>query len=138
MNLDTLFAEIEADFISYKQAGLIDRSSMTRWAHVGLKRFGQSITELTETTVEIYNGQAQLPKNFHSLQLAAKCDLTSYFCKEEDRKVIQNTLMWKERIERKTTALSCTPCCTDTTEKVITENIIINDRVVSFYYSAPT
>lgn len=138
MTINNIIAEIEEDFKAYKAAGLIDKGSLYRWAYSNLKKFGQSICELTETTIEIVGGQAQLPDGFHSIHLAAKCNLSSYYCKEEDLPVIQNTIMWKEKIERKTTGISCSPCCVDTTEKIITENILINDRAISFYYEAPT
>jgi hypothetical protein len=137
MTLDNIIAEIESDFEAYKASGLIDKSSMYRWAYLNLKKFGQSICELTETTITVKAGEAQLPQGFHSLELAAKCDLSSYYCKDEDIPLIQNTLMWKEKVERKVTGLSCTPCCTTTEEKTITENVYINGKQVSLFYSSP-
>ena len=137
MRLETLIADIEADLSQYKATGLIDKVSMYRWTINALKRFGQSICVLQEKVVQVKNGQAFLPNNFHSLQFAVKCDPKGYHTKEESKPVVQNSLIWKERVERSSQWNSCDPCCSTDTEKIITENIYLDDHLVSFYYERP-
>lgn len=137
MHIDNLLADMEAELPQYKTAGLMDRASMYRWTYKALKRFGQSICSLQEALVHVRNGFGKLPDNFHSLEFAVKCSPRGYHCNEEDKPVLQNSLIWKERVEVKTEWNSCDPCCTTESEKIITENTYINDRKLSFYYDTP-
>lgn len=137
MNVESLIAEIKEEFKQYDSAGLIDDASLLRWANKGLKRFGQSIATRQDTIVQVSHGQATLPAGFHSLHMALKCSGKGYYCKEESIPVLQNSLMWKERIERKQSWNSCAPCCKEECETVITENVYINDAQMTFYYDSP-
>lgn len=137
MNIDNLIVEIEQDFKQYKTAGLLDRASMYRWANTALKKFGQSICTMQEAVVQVKKGQAPLPEGFHSLHMAVKCSPKGYYCEEKSVPVLQNSLMWKERIERTKSWNSCEPCCTEECEKTIVENIYLNDAAISFYYESP-
>lgn len=135
-HIDTIIAEIEAELPQYKTAGLIDKASMYRWAKRALKKFGQSICTPQEKVIQVKNGVAHLPEHYHSLIFAVKCSPLGYNCSTEDIPVLQNSLIWKERIENTTTWDSCEPCCTTESEKIITENTYINDKLISFYYDS--
>jgi hypothetical protein len=137
MHIDTLLAEIETDLSQYKTAGLIDRSSIYRWTKLALKAFGQSVCILQDTVVQVKNGQAKLPDEFHSLEFAVKCSPNGLFYKEEDKAILQNSFIWKERVEDTTCWNSCEPSCKVVGEKTITENIHINDKTLTFYYDSP-
>lgn len=138
MKLDSLIAEIEVDLAQYKAAGLIDKTSLVRWANNALKKFGQSICTRTEKVLQVEGGQCSLPEGFHSLQLAVKCNPASYYYEEEDVNVLQNSIVWKERFERSTKWNSCTPCCKTEGESIITENVYINEKLITFYYESPS
>lgn len=137
MNIDNLIAEIESSLKQYKNSGLLDITSLRRWTRMALKKFGQSVCTLQEGVVQITDGVGILPEGFHSLHLAVKCSPKGYFVNEQDIPLIQNTLMWKERVERSTDWNSCAPCCKEESEKTIIENVIINGKEISFYYETP-
>lgn len=132
--LDNLIAEIEEDFSQYKSAGLIDRASLYRWANIALKNFGQSICSIQETVITVEKGFAPLPKNFFSLHLAVKCSYKGWQAKEEDIPILQNTLVWKERVEKQITYNQCNPCCKEVGEVEVTENYYFNDKTFTVAY----
>lgn len=136
-SIESLIIEIEEDFKSYKDAGLIDRASLLRWGMIALNKFGQSILTKHEEFIPIRNGTAPLPDNFHSLHYALKCTPHSYYT-EKDVEVLQTTMFWRERIESDKTWSSCDPCCVEESEKYIVENVYFNDKIFSFNYSEPT
>lgn len=137
MTIEDIIIEIEEDFKSYKNAGLIDRASLLRWGLMALQRFGQSVLVKHEEFIPIKNGSGDLPDNFQSLQYALKCKPDSYYT-EEDVKVLQSTMFWKERTEKESSWLSCTPCCKDEAEKTVVESVYLNDKIFKFYYNEPT
>lgn len=137
MNINHLIAEVTNSLKQYKASNLIDETSLVTWTYSALKNFGQSVCILQEGVVQVESGQAPMPNNFHSLQMAVKCNPKGFYVCEEDIPVIQNTLMWKERVERSSVWNSCAPCCKQESETVITENILINDKLISFYYESP-
>lgn len=138
MNLNNLQAEIETTFKSYKNSGLLDRISIKTWVYDALKDFGQSICQLQEEIVHIKNGQAALPENYHSLEIAMKCNPSGISACEEDELVVQNSMIWRERFERSTLWNSCTPCCkTNAEDKTIIELVVMNNKEVSFFYDEP-
>jgi hypothetical protein len=135
--LDSLIAEIEEEYKQYKTAGLIDKTSMYRWGNLAIRKFGQSLCTLQETSVVVDNGQGVLPDNFHSLQYAIKCSWKGFFAEEKDIPILQNSLVWKEKIERQITFNPCDPCCIEETESVITEKVYYNDTAFNVYYDSP-
>lgn len=136
MSIEQILIEIEEDFKSYFEAGLIDRASLLRWGKLALGRFGQSILTKQEDFVIVDNGVGNLSENFHSLHYAVKCTPSGY--DEEAAPVLQNSIFWKERTERSHLYLSCEPCCQDVEEKTIVEKIYMDDNYFNVYYSEPT
>lgn len=137
MHINSIITEIEEEFKSYKDSGLLDKASLYRWALLAIKRFGQAVLDKTEKFIEIRDGIGNIPDNFHSLHYAIYCKPKGYSCNKCDEKVLQNSLMWKERTERKSEWNSCEPCCKEESETIITENVYLNDCEISFYYSNP-
>lgn len=74
MRRKQLIAEIETSLKNYSEAGLIDYRSLNFWLDNSLKLFGNNLMQLTEEVIAVENGQADLPKTFYNLHLAAKCD----------------------------------------------------------------
>lgn len=141
MHIDTLIAEIREDYNKYDSQGLINDDSCYRWAKYALKEFGGNIMEIQETLLYVKNGQAQLPDNFFSLYDALRCE-SDYYCASSSKADtgILDSLMWKERVERKQTWNSCATCCKEESESTITERIYIDfatNDYVDFYYTNP-
>ena len=138
MNIDSLIAEIKTDFESYDEAGLIDEVSLYRWALIAIKRFGENVTTLQETVIEVKNGTAILPKNFYSLYVAYECSKRGVTIpKEEDKGVIQSSLMWKERVTRTNEWSSCDPSCVTESEDTIVERVYMGTSEAKFLYNRP-
>lgn len=135
--IDSLIAEIESSMSQYKTAGLIDKVDLYRWTNIALKNFGQSICVLTEKVVEVKNGKAYLPEGFHSLHFAAYCSPKGYYTNGNKRPAVISSNIWKERVERRMEWNSCEPCCTTETETIISEDIYLDDNLLTFYYTNP-
>lgn len=137
MKIDSLIAEIEKSMSQYKTAGLIDKADLYRWTNLALKNFGQSICTLTEKVVQVKDGKAFLPEGFHSLHFAAHCSPKGYYVSNNHRPGIISSNIWRERVERKLEWDSCEPCCTTESETIISEDIYLDDNLITFYYQNP-
>lgn len=140
MELKTFIAEIKADLATHAELGMIDETSLTRWVLSEITKFGEDIMTLQDTVVPIYKGKGTLPDNFYSLYIATKCDRLGYQVDEEDKKVVQNSMMWIERTERGQTWHKCCeydPCDKCIEEKTITETVYVKQRKVDFHYTNP-
>jgi hypothetical protein len=135
--IDLIIAEIEEEFSQYKSAGLIDRASMYRWANLELRRFGQALFPLHETSVQIQNGEGRLPKNFHSLHLALKCTWKGYHVEKDKEPLLQKSLVWEEKVEHHRTFNPCDPCCYEETSSVIEEKVYYDGAMFRVYYDNP-
>ena len=134
MTLENFFAEISTTFKIYEETGDLDRISIKGWVIDCLRTFGKNICEQNEAIIEIKNSQGNLPENFKSLILALKLNMDG--CKVlGDRKKAENSVIWRERIEK--------PAYFDwiTNEyvsgcdaSIVTEKVIMNDQDVEFYY----
>lgn len=137
MNIETLIADLRADYHKYNDMGLIDPMSVYRWANIALKRFGGLIAEPSARMVYSRGKQAVLPDGFFDLIKAYKCEPWAYDC---DKKVIhqlQNEFAWIERTERGHTWCSCDECCEEEFCKTVTEKLYINTFPVTFHYKNP-
>jgi len=136
MKIDSMIAEIESSMSQYKTSGLINKADLYRWTNIALKGFGQSICVLTEKVIEVKNGKAFLPEGFHSLYFAVYCSPKGYYVKNEKPAILSSNI-WKERVERKTEWNSCEPCCTTESETIISEDVYLDDNLITFYYNSP-
>lgn len=136
---ESFIEEIKADFRKQSDAGLIDEASIYRDIVLGLKKFGNNIAELQETVVEVENGRALLPETFLTLYIAYLCEPLGYSTKGTvEKHALQTSNVYVERVERSTQWAICDPCCETTCEKVITENVFINEgSSVNFHYHNP-
>lgn len=99
MTKTQLIAEILTDLRQYDEAGLIDYRSLDLWITNQLKRFGNDIMVMTEKVIKVNNREAILPEDFWKLELAARCNKTSYCVKEGDVDEIVGSHYWTHRIE---------------------------------------
>lgn len=138
LTFDNLIAEIRADFESYDEAGLIDEVSMRRWANIAIRRFGENVTTRQDTVLHVKDGRAIMPDNFYSLYVAYECSKRGYhIAKKEDKAVVENSIMWKEKVTRTNEWDSCSPECKTESESVVTETLYVEDSSVEFYYDSP-
>jgi hypothetical protein len=134
--IDELIAEVRNDLNKYDAAGLIDEVSVTRDIVKGLRRFGNAVTELHETVLELENGRATLPENFHNLLLAALCEPVGYKKFSTDSLITSH--FYKEKTIRKQVWNECDSCCSETSESLIRENVYFDGQNAEFFYKNPT
>lgn len=136
MNTVALIEEVKNKLSKFTDAALIDENSMYREIVLGLKEFGNDVMELHEQVVEVKNGKAELPQNFHTLQLAYLCEPLGF---ESDIEVhnLQSSYFYRERVINTDKWNECDPCCKEATENIIRENLYFKDSQVRFYYHQP-
>lgn len=140
ISIESFIEEIKADFRKIDDAGLIDEASIYRDIELGLKRFGNDVYELHETVVEVKNGKVVLPSNFGSLYVAFLCEPFGYSTDSKlEKHSLQDSNFYIEKVEQDTRWNICDPCCTETSEKIITERLFLNDTNVyaDFHYYRP-
>jgi hypothetical protein len=138
ISVESFIEEIKADFRKQADAGLIDEASIYRDLELGLKRFGNDIKELQETIVHVKNGKVVLPSNFSALYIAYLCEPLGYSKDSTlEKHSLQDSMFYMEKVERDTKWNTCDPCCTETSEKVITESLFLNESKVDFHYHRP-
>lgn len=139
MNIKGLLAEIKADLYKYDDSGVIDTSSVYRWAENALRRFGGVISVESEAIIKARNKQVELPVDFYDMLDAYRCD--PLVCEipggEKAKADLQHEIGYIERTEREFRWNSCTECCTEEFEKTITEKIYIGGNEVRFHYQRP-
>lgn len=140
-NTDALIAEIKSDLNKLADANLLDEDSMYRDIVLGLKKFGNDIMQIHETVVEVEEGFAELPDNFHSLYLAALCEPIGYknTCDTEDEfHDLQSSNFYRERTIYTKKWSECDACCETLEENVIRENYYYKrKKSMEFYYNNP-
>lgn len=134
--LDELIAEIRSDLNKFDAAGLIDEVSVTRDIVKALRRFGNAVTELHETVLEVEGGKATLPENFHNLSIAALCEPIGY--KRFGTDSLVSSHFYKEKVIRKQVWNECDTCCNESSESLIRENVYFKGAEAEFYYKNPT
>lgn len=140
-NTDALIAEVKEDLGKLADANLLDEDSMYRDIVLGLKKFGNDIMEIHETVVEVVDGFAELPDNFHSLYLAALCEPMGYktTCDTDaEFHDLQDSNFYRERTVYTSKWSECDACCETITESVIRENYYYKrKKSMEFYYQNP-
>lgn len=137
MNIRNLLAELKSDFSRDFASGLIDDSSVKRWATNALSKFGENLMTVQEHMTEVDNGKGKLPINFHSLYAAVLCDPTCYYKVSGESKVFDANI-WTETTERSILWNSCDGCCKTETEKTIIEKVTVDNCVIEKHYKNPT
>lgn len=134
MNLSEFIAEIENEFRSFADTGLIDKVTVEQTVLNKIKIFGANVLELKETVLNIKNSTAQLPKDFRSLKLALKLDAEGC-CINGDKKDLTESYIYKQRIENPVVWNEISREYIQSCEsKLVTEKITINDTSVDIYY----
>lgn len=139
MKINTFIAEFRAENESYDASGLIDDASLYKWIIDAMKPFGQNIMTLQDTVVDVRGKEGFLPRHFHTLYIAYKCDNKGYNVDPKYIDTLQQSYMWTERIKRGFKWNSCEPYCKEDTEEIITEKVYFReiDDTVDFYYNYP-
>lgn len=127
--------EVKHELSEYDSVGLLDEVSMFRWVIVSLLDFGQNIQDLNEVVVNVRNNKAILPDNFDTLHYAGLCDLEGIY--DNGVIVADNSYQWLERDERVMGYNSCSPCCIDKQDKVITERVVWQAKIAEARYKKP-
>jgi len=135
-NVDGLIAEIKSDLSKYADVGLLDEGTMYREIVLGIKRFGNDITDLHETVVEVIDGYAELPENFKTLYAAYLCEPAGFFRNPEiEEHELQNSHFYTERTTYGEKWNECDPSCVEKTENIIKENFFFKKKkAAQFYY----
>lgn len=134
--IDEIIAQIRSDLNKYDAAGLIDEISLTRDIVRGLKELGPGVTELQELMLEVKDQEAILPDNFCSLHSAVLCDPRGYNLVEGDKYFLRTNVRM-ETSERGNVWSECESCCEDKSEKLIVENVFLENSHIKYYYSNP-
>ena len=142
MTKSEMIAEITTALKDYDEAGLVDYISIDLWIRNALREFGGNLMDAQETTIEVKNGKANLPENFYALGLALKCEPAGWSGNEEDKKHLQSSIFYQERIEKRNfwdnQLGEDTPCLAGEDCKYVVENIFWQDKTsksAKFYYN---
>lgn len=128
----SLIEEVKSDLSKYADANLLDENSMYRDIVKGLKKFGNDVTSLHETVVEVVEGEATLPENFSQLYFAYLCEPTS-FTPEVEIHHLQDSIFYTERTERTREWNECEANCETRTDTVIKENLYFREKKIAEY-----
>lgn len=135
MTSDQLIAEISSDLRQYDETVGIDDISMKRWIRNELLRFGGNLMDLCEKTVRIKNNKVQLPEDFWQLYLAVKCDPAGHEVIEDEEDILQNSLFYKERLERDAAWDNESNSFQFSNHKQIVEKFVFRRSSANFYYN---
>ena len=136
-SIDAVIAQVKSDLSKYDESGLINDDAMYREIVLAMKSFGNDASELQETMLTVENYEAQLPKGFFTLHLAALCDPIAYW-QDKENKHVQESQIFTERTEYNRKWNECENCCEDFETKTIVENVYIKGREsAKFYYGNP-
>lgn len=138
MNRKQLIAEILTDFKQYDESSLIDYRSLNRWIRSELRRFGANVMTLTEKFIEVKNGEADLPENFYSLEMAVKCNPHSHEFIEGCKADLQSSSFYTQKIETTYEWDNQSNSHIGTDFKVVQEKVFFNNCSVIFRYKNPT
>jgi hypothetical protein len=137
-NVQSLIAEIKSDFSKYSDAGLIDENAIYRDIVLALKKFGNDLTELQETVVDVKDSYGVLPDSFFSLYAAYLCEPAYYKTSDIEYHDLQQSYFYRERVESSSKWNECESCCEVKEEKIIKENLYFKRGKAEFYYQNPT
>jgi hypothetical protein len=138
MVADDIIAKVKRDFQKYVDAGLVDEDELYRDLVFALKKFGNDITYIQETVVEVKDGYAQLPKSFFSLYLAYLCEPLGFKVDNVEFHDLQSSHYYVERTKQTSKWNECDACCDEKETSVIRENLYFNSGKVIYYYTNPT
>ena len=139
-----MVAEISSKLRQYDESGLLDYISINNWIRNALREFGGNIMHNTSTILRVEDGRVRLPDNYYSLSLAIKCEPHQYYVDKEDKKHLQSSVFYTERIERGLTwSDAYSRPCKDKECKYIRENTYFIDttghkRDIELYYGNPS
>jgi len=137
-NIDSIIAEVNSDLSKYADAHLLDQDSMYRDIILGIKKFGNDVTELQETVVEVENYKASLPDGFYNLLLAALCTPMNYETTTEDVDALQSSFFYTEKTRYDYKWNQEDACCVEKTESIIKENLYFRgSKIAEFRYGNP-
>lgn len=139
-----MVAEISTALKQYDESGLLDYISINNWIKNALREFGGNIMHNETEIIEVVDGRAKLPENYYSLILALKCEPYKYHVDQKDRKHLQSSVFYTERIEKTMRWENSThePCLEGKDCKLIRENTYFVDttgdkREIQLYYNNP-
>ena len=135
MTSDQLIAEISSDLRQYDETVGIDDISMKRWIRNELLRFGGNLMDLCEKTVQIKNNKVKLPDDFWQLYLAVRCEPNGYEVTEGSEDFLQNSLFYRERLERDAAWDNESNSFRFNNHKQIVEKFVFRKNKVNFYYN---
>lgn len=135
---DDIIAKVKRDFQKYSDAGLVDEDELYRDLVFALKKFGNDITYLQETVVEVKDGYANLPRSFFSLYLAYLCEPVGFVCQDVEFNDLQSSHFFVERTKQNSKWNQCDACCEEKEETFVKENLYFKSGRVEFYYRNPT
>lgn len=135
MTRKQLIAEIKSDLRRYDEAGLIDTVSLKRWIRNELLIFGGNLMDLCETTLPIKNNKVKLPEDFWSFYLAVRCEPNGFEVVEGTEDFLQNSLFYKERLERDAEWDNESNSFRFNNHKQITEKYVFRKTKVNYYYN---
>ena len=138
MVTDDIIAKVKRDLQKYTDAGLVDEDELYRDLVFALKKFGNDVTYLQETVVEVKDGYAELPRNFFSLYLAYLCEPFAYTVKDVEFHDLQSSHYYVERTKQTSKWSECEACCDTKEETYVRENLYFNSGRVEFFYKNPT
>lgn len=138
MVADDIIAKVKRDFQKYTDAGLVDEDELYRDLIFALKKFGNDVTYLQETVVEVVDGYATLPKSFFSLYLAYLCEPHGFVCQDVEFHDLQSSHYYVERTKKNSHWNQCDACCEETSTSYVRENVYFKSGRVEFLYKNPT
>lgn len=134
IHIDNFIADITSSNYFKDNPHLVDTLSIKRWVDLAMKSMGKKVMTPKSKVVHVQNYKAFLGKEYGGLKLAA-------WCKADNYKIIGNynrvreTPLYRERIEK--TNFTCAEGETISTEKTITEKILVDDGEIHLKYRDP-
>lgn len=138
MVADDIIAKVKRDFQKYTDAGLVDEDELYRDLIFALKKFGNDVTILQESVVEVKDGYAKLPKSFFSLYFAYLCEPLGYVRNDVEFQDLQSSHYFVERTKKNSHWNECDACCEEKSESYVRENVYFSSGRVEFIYQNPT
>jgi hypothetical protein len=136
-NITAIIANTLLDFEKEDAVGLIDENRLYDDAIRALKKFGNDITGPQEYVVSIKGFEGNLPSNFAKIREAYLCEPKGYEHRGARKLDLQNTMIYKERIERSSKWNDCESCCETQESNTIIENVYMDTDILSFVYDQP-
>lgn len=138
---ELLYSKIKREWQSFGSVNLLNDADFPLYTSEVLRELGNGVMREEEVIIKIKNGKGRLPKDFHQIYAAYKCQLDS--CKTTAYDSLQNSTTYYNEVTcdllcRKTMCDTDCHCNKDKLLERVTVKQYVKEGVLNYNYVRPT